>query len=264
MLRFYFEVARTAFRRQLIYRWANLAGLLTNAFFGIVSSSVVLALYQARHTAGGYDLHESLRYLWLAQSLVMVVLPFSWPDLMLTIRTGEVVSDLSKPCDFCWYWFSREIGRDAYYLLYRAIPTYAIGMLFFSIGLPSSWGQWGAFVAVLILGAVLGIAFRFLCNISAFWLLEARPINTLVQNMALFFTGLFIPLPFFPAWLRTFSEWLPSNGLMNLPVQVFVGKASGAALLFEIARQALWLVALVAAARLLTRAATRRVVSQGG
>ena len=57
----------------------------------------------------------------------MVVLPFSWWDLMQTIRTGEVVTDLSKPCDFYWYWFSREIGRDAYYLLFRAIPTYAIG-----------------------------------------------------------------------------------------------------------------------------------------
>lgn len=264
MLRFYFEVARTAFRRQLIYRWANLAGMMANAFFGIVSSSVVIALFQVRHTAGGYGLHESLRYLWLAQSLVMVILPFNWPDLMLTIRTGEVVSDLSKPCDFCWYWFSREVGRDIYYLLFRAIPTYAIGMLLFGIGLPTNWEQWSAYIVVLILGAVLGIAFRFLCNIAAFWLLEARPINTLVQNLALFFTGLFLPLPFFPTWLRTFSEWLPSNGLMNVPAQVFVGKLSGETLIFEIVRQALWLVALVMLARLLTQAATRRVVSQGG
>jgi hypothetical protein len=44
MLRFYFEVARTAYRRQLIYRWANLAGLCTNVFFCIVLSSVIIAL----------------------------------------------------------------------------------------------------------------------------------------------------------------------------------------------------------------------------
>ena len=47
MLRFYIEVARTAFRRQLIYRWANLAGLLTNTFFGAVFSYVIIALYSA-------------------------------------------------------------------------------------------------------------------------------------------------------------------------------------------------------------------------
>ena len=41
MLLFYIEEARTAFRRQLIYRWANLAGLLTNAFFGSIFSYVL-------------------------------------------------------------------------------------------------------------------------------------------------------------------------------------------------------------------------------
>ena len=48
MLRFYIEVAHTAFRRQLIYRWANLAGLLTNIFFGAIFSYVMIALFHAR------------------------------------------------------------------------------------------------------------------------------------------------------------------------------------------------------------------------
>ena len=107
MLRFYVEVARTAFRRQLMYNWANLAGLLTNIVFGIIFSYVMIALFQVKHVAGGYDLRDALRYTWLVQSLVMIVLTFGWYDLMLTIRSGEVVSDLSKPCDFYWYWFSR-------------------------------------------------------------------------------------------------------------------------------------------------------------
>ena len=46
---------------------------------------------------------------------------------------GEVVSDLSKPSDFFWYWFSRESGRNVYYLLFRCIPTYLAGMLLFGI-----------------------------------------------------------------------------------------------------------------------------------
>ena len=50
-LRFYIEVARTAFRRQLIYRWANLAGLITNAFWGAIISYLVIALYHARPVA---------------------------------------------------------------------------------------------------------------------------------------------------------------------------------------------------------------------
>src|SRR5437868_12758156 len=88
MLRFYFEVARTAYRRQLIYRWANLAGLLTNIFFGAIFSYVMIALFHARPVAAGFNVRDALRYIWLLQAMVMVVLTFGWYDLMLTIRSG--------------------------------------------------------------------------------------------------------------------------------------------------------------------------------
>src|SRR5437763_6860549 len=89
MLRFYIEVARTAFRRQLIYRWANLAGLLTNIFWGVIMSYVIIALFHARPLAAGYNVQDTLRYTWLVQAMIMVVLEFRRDDLMLTIRSGE-------------------------------------------------------------------------------------------------------------------------------------------------------------------------------
>ena len=48
MLRFYVEVARSSFRRLLIYRWANLAGMAANVFFGIIFCYVYIALFRAR------------------------------------------------------------------------------------------------------------------------------------------------------------------------------------------------------------------------
>src|SRR5712692_3150390 len=208
-LRFYIEVARTAFRRQLIYRWANLAGLLTNVFFSCIISYLMIALYHARPSTAGYNIHDTLRYIWLVQSMTMVVLTFGWYDLMLTIRTGEVVSDLSKPCDFYWYWFSREIGRSFYYLLYRGLPTYLAGMLLFRFGAPLDWHPWLPFALSLPVGAMIGIAYRMLFNLAAFWILEARAFGTLATVIALVFTGSYVPLPFFPTWLRAIADWLP-------------------------------------------------------
>src|SRR5260370_40233496 len=162
MLRFYVEVARTAFRRQLIYRWANLAGLLTNIFFGIIFSYVVIALFHARPSVAGFDVRDTLRYTWLVQAMVMIVMTFGWYDMMLTIRSGAVISDLSKPCDFYWYWFSREFGRNIYYLIYRGLPTYLAGMLLFCFGPPGDWRYWLAFIVTLLLGPTLGIAHQSL------------------------------------------------------------------------------------------------------
>ncbi len=264
MLRFYVEVARTAYRRQVIYRWANLAGLLTNIVFGMIFSYVMIALYQVRSSAGGYDLTDALRYVWLVQSMVMIVMTFGWYDLMLTIRSGEVISDLSKPCDFYWYWFSREIGRSCYYLLYRGVPTYLAGMLLFRFGAPLDVLAWPIFLLSLSLGAMTGIAYRILFNIAAFWIIEARALGTLATVVALVFTGNYVPLPFFPGWLRAIADWLPFSGMMSVPAQVFLGKLIGVDLLLVTLRQIGWLVLFIVLVRFVTIRAARRVVIQGG
>jgi ABC-2 type transport system permease protein len=264
MLHFYVEVARTAYRQQLIYRWANLAGLLTNIFFGAIFSYVIIALFKAKPVAAGYDVQDTLRYVWLMQAMVMVVLTFGWYDLMLTIRSGEVVSDLSKPCDFYWYWFSREIGRSAYYLLFRGLPTYLAGMLLFGFGASGDWKTWLAYAASLPLATMIGIAYRFLFNIVAFWVLEARAVAGFATAIALFFAGSYVPLPFFPAWLRAIATWLPLNGLMNVPAQIFLGKLTGIALLSGLGLQVFWVILLTLGVRSLTSVAARRVTVQGG
>jgi ABC-2 type transport system permease protein len=264
MLPFYLSVATTAFRRQLIYRWANVAGLATNIFFGAVISYVYIALFGARPATNGFTLHDTLRYIWLVQSTIMVVLPFGWFDLALTIRSGEVVSDLAKPCDFCWYWFSREAGRDVYYVLFRGIPTYAGGMALFGIGLPADPRTWLLFTPSLIAAAVAGIAFRFVYNVVAFWVLEARAFGGFAQFLALFFGGSYVPIVFFPVWLKTIALWLPFAAMFNTPGQIFTGTLTGGDLALALANQALWIVALIIAARGLTALAFRRVVAQGG
>lgn len=264
MLRFYFEVARTAYRRQLIYRWANLAGLCTNIFFGIIMSAVMIALYHVRPVTAGYSLRDALSYIWTAQALIMVVLPFGWQDLMLTIRTGEVVNDLSKPCDFFLYWCSRELGRAVYYFFFRGLPTYIAGLLLFGLEPGANWLAFPVFLICLTLGAMSGVVFRVLLNLVAFWLLEARAVITLGLTTAQFFTGNYLPVVFFPTWLYILASWLPFNGMINAPTQVFLGKLGGSGLLFDLALQLGWLLILIIVVRLITAVATRRVVVQGG
>ena len=52
----YLELAKKAAQRQLAYRQANLAGLLTNLFFGALRAYVLIALYGARPEIAGYTL----------------------------------------------------------------------------------------------------------------------------------------------------------------------------------------------------------------
>jgi ABC-2 type transport system permease protein len=264
MLRFYFEVARIAFRRQLIYRWANLAGLCTNIFFGSVFSYVIIALYNARPTVAGYNMLDTLRYTWMMQAIIMIVLPFGWNDLMQTVRTGDVVADLSKPYDFYWFWFSREMGNNVYYALFRGLPTYLAGMLIFRLGIPQSWQSWLIFCLILPFSAMLGVAYRVLYNIVAFWIIEARAIITFALTTAQFLTGSYIPLPLLPSSLRNVIDWLPFHDFMDLPVEIFLGKVTGNSLWFECCRQLVWLLLLTLLVKMITNVARQRVIAQGG
>jgi ABC-2 type transport system permease protein len=264
MWRFYAEVARAAFRRQLIYRWANVAGLLANIFFGIIFSSLIIALFRTRTTVASLDVRATLSYTWIVQAMMMVVMTFGWYELMQTIRSGEVVADLSKPLDLSWYWFSRELGRAAYYLVFRGIPTYLVGALLFRLWVPATWQTWLEFVAILAPATMLGVVFRYLYNIVAFWIIEARSAAIMATLAASFFGGSYIPVPFFPDWLRTLDAWLPFDGMLNLPAQAFLGRLPAPTLVVGIAGQVSWLVVLIVLARALTAQAFRRVVSQGG
>lgn len=72
-MRLYLEVGKRAFQRQLAYRTANLAGLVTNGCFGYLRAVVFLSVYQARESIVGYDVVSAVTFTWVTQALIMVV-----------------------------------------------------------------------------------------------------------------------------------------------------------------------------------------------
>ena len=146
-MRLYWEVARRAVQRQLTYRTENLAGLFTNAFFGYLRAAVFVAVYQNANAGnvGGYDAQAAVSYTWITQAMIMVVALWGWWDVEETIRTGDVVSDLAKPFAYLGFWLARDVGRAAYFTVFRAAPILLAGQVLFGLHWPSSLGAWLAF-----------------------------------------------------------------------------------------------------------------------
>jgi len=96
----YLALAGTSLRRQLTYRAANLAGLITNLFFGALRAYVLIALFGAREQVAGYSVRDAVTYSGITQALMSCVAIFGWWDMIRSIRTGEVATDLSRPVDY--------------------------------------------------------------------------------------------------------------------------------------------------------------------
>jgi ABC-2 type transport system permease protein len=262
-MRLYLAVAERSFRRHLAYRAAALAGVFTNSIFGGVISAVWVAFFRDNpaETVAGYSQEEALTYVWVAQAMLAPVAIWGWWEMAHTIRTGDVVSDLMKPFDYYLYWLSQHLGRAASQLLVRFLPTLAIGALFFDLSLPTAPGRWLVFAFSLALAVVVSFGIIFLFNVSAFWLSDVMGTRMFSLAVVNFLSGQYVPLAFFPDWLRLIANALPFRAMFMTPIEVLLGKGNLALLL---AQQAVWIAVLAAAGYAVLGRAVRKVVVQGG
>jgi ABC-2 type transport system permease protein len=263
-MRLYWEVARRAVQRQLAYRTANLAGLVTNAFFGYLRATFLLAVFQTSGNIAGYDIETAVTYAWITQALIMIVALWGWWDVEQTIRTGDVVSDLSKPFSYLGFWLARDLGRALYFVAFRAAPILVCGQVLFGLYWPSSVGAWLAFIVSTVLAVVVSFGWRFLLNLSAFWTTDARGLGYIALAATTFLGGFVVPVRLFPDWLQAIVNVLPFTSITQIPADLFVERLSGGAAIAALAQQAIWAVVMLGAAQLVTTIATRRVVIQGG
>jgi ABC-2 type transport system permease protein len=263
-VRLYLAVAAMAYQRRLAYRTANLAGLFTNAVFGYLRTAVFLALFQAQPVVAGYTAQEMITFSWLMQAMIMVVQLWGWFEVEETIRTGDVVSDLARPFSYLGYWLAQDLGRAAYFVLYRGVPVVALGYLTMGMALPGSPLTWLAFLLSLTLATAINFAWRFTLNLTAFWTTDARGVANLGMGFMSAVSGFLVPLSFFPAPLGAVLAVLPFAGIIQTPADVFMERVTGTGLLLALGQQALWAAVMLLGAQAVVVAATRRLVVQGG
>jgi ABC-2 type transport system permease protein len=263
-VRLYVEVARSSFRRYLAYRGATLAGLFTNSVFGVLLASVYIALFRDRETGAtvaGFALTDLLTFVWISQSLIAVVSLWGWWDIAQSIQTGDVVSDFMKPFNYYGYWIARDVGRAFAQVLMRGIPTIIIGAALFDMRLPDHGWHAFAFIVSVALAVAVSFGVRFILNITAFWVTDITGVNSVSLAVVSLFSGMLLPLAFFPRWFEILANILPFRSMVMSPVQAYLGQGNVAIILLG---QATWFLALVMGGIGLLRLATKRVVIQGG
>lgn len=251
------------FRRHTAYPLGALAEAVTNTAFGFMRAYVLLALWAARPALGGYDAADAVTFCFITQALIGPVQIFGGMDLTERIRTGDVAIDLHRPVGLQGWWLADDLGRAAAALLLRGGPPLLAGALVFPLTVPGPAGC-AAFAAAVVLAAVVSFALRYLVALSTFWAHDHRGPEAVALVLALFFSGMILPLVVFPGALGAAAMALPWAALIQVPADVFLGRRTGAGLLGALGFQAGWALVLLAAGALLTRAARRRLVVHGG
>jgi ABC-2 type transport system permease protein len=263
-MRIYFELARLAFQQQFAYRAATLAGLFTNSVFGVLLASVYLALFSSQPEGAsveGFNAAQTVTYVWIGQALIMPVYLWGWWEILNTIRTGAVVTDMIKPTDFFAYWLSRDLGRAAAHILLRLAPTLVVGSVLFDLVLPGSLARWLAFALSIPLAVIVSFSFRFIFNLWGFWILDHRGIAGFSIVLVGVFSGHLLPIAWYPDPIRDVINLLPFRAIVMTPVEIWLGQVSIAE---GLGLQLFWCAVMILAAHAFQSVAERKVVVQGG
>lgn len=253
------------FRRWSAYRMAAAAGAFTNTAFGLTRAAIgMAAVAAAGGTLAGYDAVSVATYAWLAQALIGPVNIFTWNELAVRIRDGDIAVDLARPVDPQLSFLAADLGRAAYTFIPRGGPPLLVGALVTGLALPGTPLPYLLGMLSLVLAIVVSFACRWLINLAAFWLLELRGVLTLYLVASGVLSGHIIPVHWFPDWLATAASLTPFPSMIQTPIDVITGRVQDLAALGQLGVQLAWAIALLALGRWVFRAGTRKLVVQGG
>jgi ABC-2 type transport system permease protein len=262
-MRLYYETARKTFQRSSTYRLATLTGIVVNSFFGYITCQVFLALYSSVQTEkiANFGLTNTLSYTWYTQAMISTVQVWFDKEISKTIVTGDIVSDFAKPFDYQTFWLSRFVGTSFFSFLFRSIPTYVVGMLFFGAQLPKNLVTVPLFLTSLSLSIGVSFLIGYMVNLTSFWTISSAGSFTIMSTVQMFFSGFVVPIAYMPDWLIGLSNLLPFRAIISIPAQIWLEQQTGWEILLP---QVGWLVLLWLLARQITNLARRKVTIQGG
>ncbi|UUU41834.1 ABC-2 family transporter protein [Streptomyces sp. NBC_00162] len=267
-VRLYLAVGAGGFRRYATYGTATAAGVFTNTVFGFIVAYTYIALWDERPGLGGYDQAQALTFVWVSQSLLAAGALIGGgfqEELQERVRTGDIAVDLYRPADLQMWWLAADLGRAAFQLAGRGVVPLAVGALAFRLALPADPLRWLLFLVSVVLGLTVSFALRYLLGLAAFWLMDGSGVNLMANVVAIFFSGVLLPLTVFPGGFGELVRSLPWSAMLQVPMDVLLGEHSGAgSAAGALGFQGVWACVLLGAGRLLQSAATRKVVVQGG
>ena len=231
---------------------------------GLLRAAVLVALYGASQETAGISLQAAITFTGLSQATIAYLGFFGWWEVMESVYSGDVGSDLLKPMSYFAFWLARDLGRAAASFLVRGLTIMIAYALIFDITLPRSVGQWLAVGAAMVLSLLVSFSYRFLVNLAAFWTPDARGVGRFAYDLSWFLSGFLMPLRFFPDWFVTLCNLTPFPSVVNTVTEIYLGVVSGTGLIRALGVQLIWVILLFSAGQLTLRAGVRKLVIQGG
>lgn len=223
MLQKYITIARTGFQQGLEHRVDFFIGMIGWSTRLMISAFLFMAVFQDRSTIGSYDFKDTMLYFLIVQ----VIMTFSFVrvefNICNDIQNGNFSNYLVKPVSYLAYQISSELGRN----LVRSLFGVGIFGLIIALYKPDFYLTLPYSHIPLMAISVLFSFFisTFLTTLIAllsFWLISAQRVIYMFFAIQSIFSGMLIPIQFFPETLQRILSYTPFPYIFYYPAQMMI------------------------------------------
>jgi ABC-2 type transport system permease protein len=260
----YYEFARVAFLKILAYRLRYFTGIVTYFLNVSVYYFIWSAIYSSSGTVAGYDLPQMITYVavgWITRSFYFNNVD---REMATEVLEGKISQNLIKPVDTQLMYLSQTVGESCFRALMFTLPITLVLVFVYPIHAPASLPAGLLFVLSSVLALLILTLINFLVGTMALHIYSILGVIRAKYFIVEFFSGLLIPLSFFPKTLQRLMYFLPFPYISFTPLQIYLGKDEGLAAWRSLGLQMLWVVLLYWFGRAAWKLGTRRLSIQGG
>jgi ABC-2 type transport system permease protein len=214
-------VALVTYKEWSAYRTHSMVSIFVGPVYFIVQYFIWTAAYGGRTELNGMELSQMITYFGASTLIGYLTMDFADWNLQMLIRTGKFLTFALRPIHHRYFAFSQKVGHRVLGLIFEFIPCYIIFTLLFGINMVPKNIGWT--VLSVALAFLMNFYIHYILGMTAFWFTQSSGIRRVFDLLSGVFSGVFIPLVFFPMGLQKALFFLPFPYMSYVPVMVFTG-----------------------------------------
>lgn len=255
---------RIRFLMMLAYR--------TNYYTGILIYSINIgayyflwsAIYGSKEEIVGLSVAQMTTYVavsWMARAFYFNNLD---REMALEIMEGKVAVELIRPYNYLGMKVMQGLGEGIFRLFFFSAPGLIIVYFVFPVQFTWDLSVWGLFAISILLSFFINTELNLLTGITTFFIYNNSGLIRAKRVVIDLFSGLLLPISFFPGWAQDVMKYLPFQGISYFPSMIVTQGFSQSQAIDAIIQQFVWVILLFFPIQILWSLAKKQLIIQGG
>lgn len=263
-LKTYLEFARVGFVNILAYRLRYYTGIVTYFINVTVYYFIWRAIFLNSDHIEGFNLKQMVTYValgWIIRSFYFSTID---QDMANDVLEGKISMTLIKPINVQWSLIAQSLGESCFRLFMLTAPAAVVIFLVFPVGGPSSLAHFAAFFVSTVLSFFIVASINFISGTCAIRLKSIQGLLRAKYFVLELFSGLLVPMSFFPRSVQAVMNYLPFQHISFTPVLIYLGKIEGVRIFEMLGIQLAWAIAIFLIGQWWWARSIRKLSIQGG